>query len=57
VTEIIMIATTPTPPTSSPMADKHDHHEEEHPEDLVVGLEQLVLRDDREIVVRAGRRP
>ena len=57
VTEIIMIATTPTPPTSRPIADSTIMTRKNIAEDLVVHLEQLVLRDDREVVVRARAQP
>src|SRR2546427_12180884 len=30
---------------------EHEHHEEEHAADLVPGVQQLVLRDDREVVL------
>ena len=39
VTEIIMIATTPTPPTISADARQRDHHDEEPRRDLVERLE------------------
>ena len=50
VTEIIMIATTPTPPTIRRDARERDHHDEEAGGDLVEGLDHAILRDDREIV-------
>ena len=53
VTEIIMIATTPTPPTISPTADSTIITRKNIAEDLVVDVEQLVLRDDREVVLHA----
>ena len=45
VTEIIMIATTPTPPTISPTAESDEHHEEEHADELLK-TRHLVLRRD-----------
>ena len=55
VTEIIMIAIDAHAADEQADRRQHDHHEKEHAEDLVVRLEQLVLRDDREVVVGAGR--
>ena len=54
VTEIIMIAIDAHAADDQADGREHDHHEEERAEDLVVDVEQLVLRDDREVVVRAG---
>ena len=57
VTEIIMIATTPTPPTIRPTLDSAIMAMKKPGCDAVEGVQQLVLRDHREVVVGARPEP